>query len=670
MMMDPGQPSAFAVLNDVDAPEELLAPAGFVYEDREGNTCELSQADHDWLVQDLVAKFQQYETDRQPAERRWARTEKAVHGVASQIKGDRFYGLVPFGKQSLQVLLAHFWNRALQTPDVFFNVHGEDQQSQEMAPLQKEILLQHCERDQVQIKLDEAVYDAIMKGIAIAHVGYCKKMRDLHGPANLATHWKGVQAQACADPAEPMDVQQVEYEGATLTRIDPRDFVFDTNPYKKWDDAFKGFRTYQAWEDIADDDNNQNYDELRELVKGKQDKTRAGHQLQGKNRKKQVNTEGAVNEAGEIEVLEIHGAIRLRDGTLLRNWLAVVAGRKKLIRFEKNPIFVCPFQKWEYDNSGNGWPVSPIEYILPLIDAGSMLLSTGVSAGALAINPPWLAPEDSMAQKKHFLTEGAIIKYKPSALAPNHAPQPVQFNFQAPFPFLQLFESQAEATTGATRQLSGNVTTNDKAQTATEFQGLQVVGNMVLDRVVDLFNKKFKLPVLEKIALVNAMFNPAPLEIAIENEKGIREFQQVEPRVYFGNYRYVVESNKDELERKQNLTEKAQFFAQGLADETIAARMKKIELFKDILVDMGYGKAGRYFMDDAEYTEHQLREGAIEVMVQSMLAQRAQAEAAKSGMLINGGVNGPEETIGGGAGVPQTVAGSPGPVPIPGMGAA
>lgn len=44
-----------------------------------------------------------------------------------------------------------------------------------------------------------------------------------------------------------------------------------------------------------------------------------------------------------IEVLEHWGNFTMPDGTVLRNWHAVVVGGKYLVRFEKNNYVINPF---------------------------------------------------------------------------------------------------------------------------------------------------------------------------------------------------------------------------------------------------------------------------------------------------------------------------------------
>jgi protein-disulfide isomerase len=56
------------------------------------------------------------------------------------------------------------------------------------------------------------------------------------------------------------------------------------------------------------------------------------------------------------------------------------------------------------------------------------------------------------------------------------------------------------------------------------------VGNLILDRLVGRFNLYFKLPIIQKMALITAMFNPEPLtdaghpkQVDVQNDVGQKE---------------------------------------------------------------------------------------------------------------------------------------------------
>lgn len=537
---------------------------------------------------------------------------------------------MPYGKQSLQTLVSHFWGRSLQTPKILFNVNGNDDQSKDNAPIQKQNLLRLFRKDRLPQKLDDGVYEALMKGVVIAYVGYEQRKQDMGVPMEHAGLIPG-QPTTPDNGSGMAEFEQTCYDAASLRIISPYDFVFDTDNHEKWDQCFKASSTYEVYDDVADNPNYSNLDGLYEISAEKENSSATVGQLI-KKRNKKVDKTG-VDANGRLELIEFHGDFRLKDGSYLRNWTITVCARKKVIRFERNPSYINPFVKWTYERTADGWGISPIEYILPLIDGGSILMNSGVEAAKLNINPPWLAPKGMMPQKQFFIQEGMSIEYNPSQTHPDAMPTQIKFDTNAPFPYMQMLESQSEATTGATRQLSGNVTSNDNSQTATEFNGLQVVGNLILDRVVDLFNLDFKIPVIEKIAKITAMFNPEAVQVPIENEHGQEEFKEVKPEVYYGNYTYIIEDNKSELERKQNLQQEIQFAAMLAQDPDVAPRMKKVDLAQEIFRDMGYGNPAKLFMSDMDFIQHKLKDTAIAEFLGQLIQQMPLGQM----MMANGG---------------------------------
>lgn len=627
--------------DDADLPLEDLNPLqGFTYVNRDGDELSLTDEDEEWICKRIASTFDRLDSDKSKQKKRWEAVEKAVRGVVKQTSGDRFNGLVPIGKQTIQTLISHFWGRSLQTPKILFNVKGLDDASKDNAPIQKENLMRIFKKDRLQQKLDDGVLDALMKGVIIGYVSYKQVSEDMAAPMDLASliphntegteiSQTGLPMMTSEDNGMGMaEFSKMEYDAASLKIVDAYDFVFDTSN-ENWDQCFKALQCYEVYEDIAENSNYQNFADLYEMTEEKA----TSNDLMFSSKKKKKDIKTGVDASGRIELIEFHGDFRLKDGSYLRNWTITIAARKKVIRFERNPSYINPFVKWTYEKTQDGWGASPVEYILPLIDAGSMLLNTGVEAAKYSINPGWLAEKGMLPQKQTYLQEGMVIEFSPSNVHPDRMPTQIKLDYQAPFPYLQLLESQSEATTGATRQLSGNVTSNDKDQTATEFQGLQVVGNLILDRLVDLFNNDFKIPCIEKLAKITAMFNPQETTIPIENDQGLEEFKTVGPEVYFGNYEYLIEDNKSELERKQNLQTELQFITMISQDPDIGPRMKKIDGAKEYYRSIGYGNPATLFMSDEEFVSQKLKDVALAQFIATVASQFPLGQIAMS----NGG---------------------------------
>lgn len=636
---------SFALLAEdeaMQAPEEEQDNASpYLYPSLEGQTA-LSEDDEGFVVDWVVRQFKKFEKERKKEEALWDEAERVIAAVASKLDDEEGYSTVTFGKQTLNTLLGHFWQRSLQTPKLLFNLEGLTTESKETAPTYKAWLDRKLNKNRVRQKLDDAnEQHFIPKGVVIGHVGVCEQKNNMFGLHRLPNGRPSIGRFI-----------ETEYTGADLTVIDPRRFVFDTESHANWDVCFKAHQTWMELEEIADSGLFSNLDDLEEESRETRKSSSGKHEnvVGGGSRGKKAK-EGT-DDTGRIEVIEFHGAIRMPDGSYLRNWTAVVAKRKYLIRFEENPYFLNPYVKKCFEETDDGWGVSPIAYIFAHVNAASRLLNSSITAAELNMSPQFLAAKGMMPQKKIFSKKGQIIEYTPNTENPNIMPQPLQYRNEMAFPYLQLFEGQAEATTGATRQLSGNVTTNDKAQTATEFQGLQVVGNMVLDRAIDRYTLDFKLPLIERFAKIDAIKAAEMAQhggyeaelIKVENWEGYEEYRQVTLDVMFGRYEFSVEDAKAEQERAANFKEDMTFI-QLFMQTPEGRKLNLSNIFKRFVQARKIGKPNELMYDDVGYVEKMGRELAMENLIQmqgEVLTRRMMDEyyGAGAGTIGGGGAVG------------------------------
>jgi hypothetical protein len=366
----------------------------------------------------------------------------------------------------------------------------------------------------------------------------------------------------------------------------------------------------------------------------------------------------------------------MQDGTYLRNWTAVIAKRKHLIRFEKNPYCLNPYVKKCYEETKDGWGISPIVYIFPHVNAATRLLNGSIATAELNMQPQYLATKGQMPQKKIPAKKGQVIEYNHVENVP--MPQPLQYRNDVAFPYLQLFEGQAEATTGATRQMSGNVTTNDKVQTATEFQGLQVVGNMLLDRMVDRYTIDFKLPLIERFAKIDAIRTAEmvvsgeyePELIKVESWDGYEEYKQITLDIMFGRYDFVMEDVKAEQERAANFEKDLQAF-QMFLQTAEGPKVNVTAFIKRFIQLRKMGKPSDFVYDDKGYVEKMGRELAMSNLIKmegQILTERLMNEilGPVASPVLGAGAGNPAGILTGGAG--QNNAGLEASGNAPGMG--
>jgi hypothetical protein len=543
----------------------------------------------------------------------WKGIDDAFLAPQNHASTSRFAGLVPFIKESHQTLISHFWARTLQSQGVFFDVQGQDEQAEKFAQIHKHNIWNILYKDGVPNKLDTCLFEhGIKKGFAVARIKYKKVVKEMALPTKYVN--------LVQNPVSTKDIKsgitqisQTIWDGASLEILDPFHFTYD--PSEEWDN---GFKCYESWRFKSDLKGNKLFDKNK-LELCHPDDSDIAHD---DNKPADYNRATRQN---KINIKEFYGNFMVGD-ELLENYYVVIGSDDVLLCCEPNPIYINPFVKWEYNYSKIGMGVSPLQHALDLSNAASNLMNSGVESAKLAINPPLIGPKGAFPNnKKYYLEEGQVIEYEPNPMAP-HPPAPLQINPQAPLPYLQWLETQTEFVTGATRQLSGQVTTSDKDQTATEFQGLQVVGNLILDRVVDLFNHGFKLPIIEKMVQVQAIFNPMERQIPVVGTNGTSNIEQVDAQSYFANYAYTIIDSKSEQERKGQIQQKAQFLQMLMQDPELSQRLKKIDIASALLQDFGYGDAGEYFYNDEDF----IAENAKKLMEQSIIQTLAQQLAQQT----------------------------------------
>ena len=238
-----------------------------------------------------------------------------------------------------------------------------------------------------------------------------------------------------------------------------------------------------------------------------------------------------------VEVLEHWGDLKLFDGTILKNWHAVVVGRKFLVEFGKNERIINPFSYGAFitdPNTKRG--ISPLYCVLSLANVQEDLLNRTCNLQALNENPPLLAPEGFFDEDELELYPGKIIEYGDN-LTPTAAFQQMNFN---PTVFLQdiafLNDLMAEVS-GIFPNMIGAVEESG-AKTATEIN-TKSQGQMIrLSMLVDTINQDYIVPCVEKVAKLCSDFK-CGTETLFLNKDNQPEVIEIDDSVRQADYKYT-----------------------------------------------------------------------------------------------------------------------------------
>jgi hypothetical protein len=476
-----------------------------------------------------------------------------------------------------QTLKSHISENLYSHPDAMFDVSGTTPQTQSFANKQKAMLVNTFENMNIENEIEKVIDGIVETGEATLFVGWETKIKSVRRVQTL-------EEQMLFPETKGFVLEdKVVYDNAKIKYIKSEDFVFDKCNRENWDKCAKIYKTYLTIDEIYSDKSNNCLDGRKlEILKG----VVAG--------KKSRNSAESAVEGNKVEILEYWGDIELSDGTLLKNWLIVVAGRREIIRFESNPFVINPFihaNIIESPQTGRG--VSPLRVALILNSLSSTILNKQIDALALMMNPPYLAPKGCFKGQQD-VKPGKIIEYD-AALMPT-VPTPLSFDkAMVGWDFLNYFKSTIESATGIFKNMAGNIQSTQRTATELNYSvgGQEARLNMLLDSI----NRKIIVPMVEKTAEIISYFRLGRELIAV-NDRGKTSFLEVDDEVRNANYIYRYGDRKATFERKTRIKELfdvVQSFAQV---PEVEQKIDWLECFKFALEQYGIENANNFLLEE------------------------------------------------------------------------
>ena len=412
-------------------------------------TKNLAENDEKFLVSCITEKFDRFDSERSSQLTDIKLVRDAIYNSdIPKINGWDNRVVLPDIYELAQTLKSHISENLYSHPDAMFDVSGTSPLTQNYANRQKAMLVNTFEQMNIENEMEKIIDGIIETGESTLFVGWETKIKSTRRA-------KTFEEQVVSEDKKSFAVdEKLVYDNAMIKHIKSEDFVFDKFNSDNWDKCAKIYRTYLSIDEIFSDKANNTLDDaklevLKEVVAGKKYKNNDDKAVDGK----------------KVEVLEYWGDIELADGTLLKNWLIVVAARKEIIRFESNPFVINPFihaNIIEAPQTGRG--ISPLRVALILNNIASTILNKQIDALALMMNPPYLAPKGCFKGQQD-VKPGKIIEYD-SALMPT-APTPLVFDkAMVGWDFLNYFKSTIESATGVFKNMAGNIQSAER--TATE----------------------------------------------------------------------------------------------------------------------------------------------------------------------------------------------------------
>ena len=583
--------------------------------EKDNSSVELSKEQEGLLVKNISSTFASLNSER-------AKSLEMASDLANEIffkndfksltdKTKKWKAKVKMCKTFMfyQTLKAFIWRNTYANVNSMFDVSGENHDSNNMSNKQKAMLVDIFEKMDYQKTCDKVIDNALLFGELISFTAWKKNYEEYRRPVEF---FQNLFSQDFTKLPKILDaIKQGKnfwtdtkkiYDNPYIYPVNPADLVFDSTQVDSWDACPKIYRTYKTPSDII---NNQYY------TLSDEEKDEILAMVGGNNSKLGNKSDGVVN-GSTIEVLEHWGDLKLPNGTLLKNWHAVVVGRKYLVEFGKNERIINPFSYGAFiTDPDTKRGISPLYCVLSLAHLQEDLLNRTCNLQALNENPPLLAPEGFFDEDELELYPGKIIEYGDN-LTPTAAFQQMNFN---PTVFLNditfLNDLMAEVS-GIFPNMIGSVETS-AAKTATEIN-TKAQGQMTrLSMLVDTINQDFILPNVEKVAKLCADFKSG-VETVFVNKENQPENIQIDDAVRQADYKYTY-SDRSNTTLK---SEQADLLVQAVEKfKTAGLNINLEEVFIWYFEQKGVENVERFIMNNNQNS-------SLSLPIMQMIAQNMQ----------------------------------------------
>ncbi len=545
--------------------------------ENENLTTQIKSEDEITLLSDICQKYDDFNTIRNQQLTDITLVKNAIYN--SHLQGQNGWNSrieLPDIYELAQTLKSHLMENLYSNPSAMFDVEGTTPQTQEFANRQKAMLVNTFEAMNIENEFEKIVDSIVETGECTLFVGWetrIKQVRRAKTPKEQMFNLGG-QNFVLED--------KVVYDNAKIKYIKPEDFVFDKTSKDNWELCPKIYRTFRTLDDIfCDKSNNFLTKEKLENLKG----------VVAKRKHRQDEDKGY--EGNRLEILEYWGDIELTDGTVLKNRLVTVAGRREIIRLEANPFVINPFIHANIiENPSTGRGISPLRVALILNELSSTILNKQIDALALMMNPPYLAPKGCFKGQQD-VRPGKIIEYDAALMTT--APSPLSFDkAMQGWDFLNYFKSTIESATGIFKNMAGNLQASERTATELNYSvnGQEARLNMILDSI----NRKIIIPMVEKTAEIISNFKLGD-ELIRFNNHGKTFYEKIDDNVRNANYIYRYGDRKASFERKMRLKEMFEVVKSFTQIQSVSEKIDWLECFKFALEQYGIENSENFLLN-------------------------------------------------------------------------
>ena len=497
---------------------------------------------------------------------------------------------------------AVLWREMWSNPAQMFDVRGTSKQTEDLAKAQKAAIVDSLQKMNVGKAFDNGIDNLFDIGEIIFKTDWEKRSkvvkRQVKNQGFVMQNLVRLMGKVGFQPqVENMqDVVLPYYENARVESISPFMFVFDHSKWdfkrETWDKLIKISKRFESLDDLKQ---NKLYkitpEMLEELQEEKDNKTAQNKELSD------LRDEDYYG--GKYSVLYAHGDFKI-NGKIYKNYIAEVLAGKFLIRFEENPLWICPFIlcALEYDPLTKRG-ISPLKSIMSMCKEEERLTNTAFDVQKLTANPCYWANEDlfdaNNTDKDGNVRKvpGKVLKFK-NDLA-GSLPIPVEVSANGIEALLGFLNNRISEVSSVSDVMFGNI--ESAKRTATELSLADKGSSSQAGKELDTINQDLTLPMIENVSELLAMFKNGD-EIIYYEDKGKREEIQITNAIRQAQYSYYFEDRNALVERKARFGELFNLFKEVGANDVLFNMIDWRETITSAVEMIGFDNSDKFFKAD------------------------------------------------------------------------
>lgn len=550
---------------------------------------------------------------------------------------------------------AVMWREMWSNPSNMFDVRGTNEQTEKTAKQQKAALVSSLLKMEIGKQYDRGMDDLYDIGEIIFKTDWEQRSKVVKRPALTASGFVmqnlvRLMNKAGFAPSSP-DMKEIElpyYSNARVEAVSPFMFVFDAAKWdftkRTWDSLIKISKRFALLEDLKAD---KNYTITQEMI----DELNEKKEFQTTENKKLVDLRSDDEYGGRYSVLYAHGDFKI-DGKVYKNYIAEVLAGKYLIRFEQNPLWVCPFIlcALEYDPKTKRG-ISQLKPILDLCEKEESLVNTALDVQKLTLLPPMRTPKGAFSEKDKgkdgnlYVAPGKLIEYDETITTAQ--PEPMLFNGSGISDLIGFFTNRIADVSSVSSVMYGNI--EESKRTATELSLADKGSSSQASKELDVINQDLTLPMIENVAELLAMFN-AKTEKVYFQEKGKNIEYEITAAIRQAQYEYYYEDRNAMAERKSKFQELFQLFKEVGQNDVLFKMIDWKETIVKAVEMIGFDNSDSFFapetplhqmMSQIEQMPPQMQEQLGGAMMQAAQQQMQQIQMQQQMMKQGGMPNAP-----------------------------